>query len=51
MASVFGKSFRSKLSNLGKKKPSKESVTEALDELMDEETKKILDEQLDGGQE
>jgi 3-oxoacyl-ACP reductase-like protein len=48
MASIFGKSFRSKLSNLGKKKPSKESVTEALDELMDEKTEEMLDKHLDG---
>ena len=46
MASKFGKSVRSKLANMGKKKPSKESVTEALDELMDEETEKILNEKM-----
>jgi small GTP-binding protein len=46
MASKFGKNVRSKLSSLGKKKPSKESVTEALDELMDEETEQMLDEHM-----
>lgn len=46
MASKFGKSVRSKLANMGKKKPTKESVTEALDELMDEETEQILNEKM-----
>ena len=44
VASKFGKTVRSRLSELGKKKPSKKSVTEALDGLLDEETERILDE-------
>lgn len=45
MASQFGKSVRTKLAGMGKKKPTKESMTQALDELMDEQTSAILDEQ------
>ena len=43
MAGKFGKTVRDKLAHMGKKKPTKESVTEALDELLDEETEAILD--------
>ena len=43
MAKKFGSDVRSRLSRFGKKKPSKESVTEALDGLLDEETEEMLD--------
>lgn len=43
MAKKFGSDVRSRLSRFGKKKPSKESVTEALDGLLDEETEQMLD--------
>jgi len=45
MASHFGKSVRDRLVRFGKKKPSKESVTEALDGLLDEETELLLDDE------
>lgn len=45
VAKKFGKSVRSTLSKMGRRKPSKESVTEALDELLDEETEQMLDEE------
>lgn len=44
MAQVFGKSVRERLKKFGKKKPTKESVTEALDGLLDEETERLIDE-------
>lgn len=44
VASRFGKMVRSRLANLGKKKPSKKSVTEALDGLMDKDVEDLLDE-------
>lgn len=44
MAKVFGESVRDRLRIFGKKKPTKESVTEALDGLLDEETERIIEE-------
>ena len=43
MATKFGKTVRDRIVNLGKKKPSKKSLTEALDGLLDDET--ILDQE------
>lgn len=43
MAGKFGKTVRDRLSKMGRKKPTKESVTEALDDLLDEETESMLD--------
>ena len=47
MASRFGQSVRDRLVKFGKRKPTKESVTEALDGLLDEETEKIIDQSLE----
>lgn len=44
LAKRFGKSLTKQLSKLGKKKPSKESLTQALDELLDEEQRAMVDE-------
>lgn len=43
LAGRFGKMVRARLLSFGKKKPTKESLTEALDDLLDEETEKIVD--------
>lgn len=43
MAKVFGESVRDRLREFGKKKPTKESVTEALDGLLDEETARFIE--------
>lgn len=48
VASQFGKEVRERLMKLGRKKPSKDSVTEALDGLMDEETERRLERELQG---
>ena len=48
MAGEFGKTVRERLVKMGKKKPSKESVTEALDDLLDKETKSKLESDSDG---
>ena len=47
MASRFGQLVRDRLVKFGKRKPTKESVTEALDGLLDEETEKIIDQSLE----
>jgi small GTP-binding protein len=47
MASRFGRSVRERLVKFGKKKPTRESVTEALDDLLDEETEKFVEESMD----
>lgn len=43
VASKFGRTVRGRLLSFGRKKPSKESLTEALDDLLDEETEKMVD--------
>ena len=44
----FGRVVRSRLADLGKKKPSKKSVTEALDGLMNEDVEDLIDEKGEG---
>ncbi len=44
LAKRFGQSLTQRLAKLGKKKPSKESLTQALDELLDEENQALVDE-------